>query len=92
MQEHSWSWRNHRISYVRVSAPTNGSPPGRAIVCVHGFGASKGHWRHNLEALSSDDEGCDEGDAFDALVSESFAEAAAVAIRATTIVKISFIK
>ena len=54
MQAHSWSWQNHNISYVRVSAPSNGSPPGRAVVCVHGFGASKGHWRHNLNALASD--------------------------------------
>lgn len=53
MQEGSWSWGAHRISYLRVAAPTDGPPPGRAVLCVHGFGASKRHWRHNVQALAA---------------------------------------
>lgn len=53
MQEASWSWGTHRISYLRVAGPRDGSPPGRAVLCVHGFGASKGHWRHNVQALAA---------------------------------------
>ncbi|WP_398334299.1 alpha/beta fold hydrolase [Vulcanococcus sp.] len=53
MQEGSWSWGNHRISYLRVSPTGASPPPGRAVLCVHGFGASKRHWRHNLTALAS---------------------------------------
>jgi len=34
-------------------APSNGLPPGGAVLLIHGFGASKGHWRHNLSALAA---------------------------------------
>ena len=54
MEEGSWSWGAHRISYLRVASPTDGPPPGRAVLCVHGFGASKRHWRHNVQALAAD--------------------------------------
>jgi len=54
MDELIWSWRGHQISYTRIP-PQNGSTAcGRAVLCVHGFGASKGHWRHNLRALAAD--------------------------------------
>ena len=56
MQEASWSWGKHRISYLRVSPPGASPPSGRAVLCVHGFGASKRHWRHNLTALAADAE------------------------------------
>lgn len=58
MQALSWSWRGHTIGYtVEEPAPglhPSGPPPRRAVLCIHGFGASKGHWRHNLRALASD--------------------------------------
>ena len=38
---------------VQADAPSNGLPPGGAVVLIHGFGASKGHWRHNLPALAA---------------------------------------
>jgi pimeloyl-ACP methyl ester carboxylesterase len=51
-QELCWNWRGFSIRYSKINAIDNGSPSGRAVLCIHGFGASKGHWRHNLEALS----------------------------------------
>ena len=38
----------------RVQRPpiAHGLPSGGAVVLIHGFGASKGHWRHNLAALA----------------------------------------
>lgn len=38
---------------VQAHAPSNGLPPGGAVLLLHGFGASKGHWRHNLPALAA---------------------------------------
>ena len=38
---------------VQTNAPTNGLAPGGAVLLIHGFGASKGHWRHNLAALAA---------------------------------------
>jgi len=58
MQTLTWSWRSHTIGYTVVeppqALPPNGSPQRRAVLCIHGFGASKGHWRHNLTALAVD--------------------------------------
>ncbi|MGC9503676.1 alpha/beta fold hydrolase [Baaleninema sp.] len=41
-----WRWRGFRICY-RQSGET-----GPAVVLVHGFGASIGHWRDNIPALA----------------------------------------
>ena len=38
---------------VQAEAPSNDLPPGGAVLLIHGFGASKGHWRHNLPALAA---------------------------------------
>jgi pimeloyl-ACP methyl ester carboxylesterase len=53
MEERCWHWRGFSISYTCVEDQTNGSPSGKAVLLVHGFGASKGHWRHNLHPLST---------------------------------------
>ena len=53
-QELCWTWRGFNISYCQIHPSTSGSPPRRAALLIHGFGASKGHWRHNLAALSQD--------------------------------------
>ncbi len=38
---------------VEAAGSLNNLPPGGAVLLIHGFGASKGHWRHNLPALAS---------------------------------------
>lgn len=50
-EELCWNWRGFSIRYISVDA-NGSSSPGRAVLCIHGFGASKGHWRHNLSELS----------------------------------------
>jgi len=41
----SWNWRGHNITYQQTGET------GAAVVLVHGFGASWGHWRKNLPVL-----------------------------------------
>lgn len=46
--QRDWYWRGWQIRYRYGRphpAPANPNPP---LVCLHGFGASSGHWRHNL--------------------------------------------
>lgn len=51
---HSWSWRRQSISYVQAPSPTGEGPHGEgAVVFVHGFGACKEHWRHNLPEIAA---------------------------------------
>jgi pimeloyl-ACP methyl ester carboxylesterase len=42
----TWTWQGHQIGYT---VQGNGQP----LVLVHGFGASIGHWRHNIPALAA---------------------------------------
>ncbi|MCC0179519.1 alpha/beta fold hydrolase [Waterburya agarophytonicola K14] len=41
----TWNWRGHNITYQQAGET------GAAILLVHGFGASWGHWRKNLPVL-----------------------------------------
>lgn len=41
----TWHWRGHKITYQQAGEK------GAAVVLVHGFGASWGHWRKNLPVL-----------------------------------------
>jgi pimeloyl-ACP methyl ester carboxylesterase len=41
-----WSWRNHAINYC-LQGET-----GPAVLLIHGFGASIGHWRKNIPVLA----------------------------------------
>ena len=41
----TWYWRDFPITYQSYGET------GPALVCVHGFGASSGHWRQNLPVL-----------------------------------------
>ena len=43
----TWDWNNLCVSYVTPGI-SNNRP---TIVLIHGFGACKEHWRHNLKAL-----------------------------------------
>ena len=43
-----WDWQGHRIHLLEAGDPAN---PTKALL-IHGFGASVGHWRHNLPALA----------------------------------------
>jgi pimeloyl-ACP methyl ester carboxylesterase len=43
----TWTWQGFPITYQQWGET------GPAIVCVHGFGASLGHWRKNLPVLGS---------------------------------------
>jgi pimeloyl-ACP methyl ester carboxylesterase len=45
-----WLWRGDRISYQASGDLTNLDLP--AVVLIHGFGASLGHWRKNIPALA----------------------------------------
>lgn len=41
-----WLWRDYRVQWVVQGQ-------GQPIVLLHGFGASIGHWRHNIPALAA---------------------------------------
>ncbi|AKG23650.1 alpha/beta fold hydrolase [Calothrix sp. 336/3] len=49
--QRDWLWRGYqtRYTYLRAVESDRQSPP---LILLHGFGASIGHWRHNLEVLS----------------------------------------
>ena len=49
--QRDWVWRGWqmRYTYARSAQPQPNSPP---ILLLHGFGASIGQWRHNLEPLA----------------------------------------
>ncbi|AFY95810.1 alpha/beta fold hydrolase [Chamaesiphon minutus] len=42
----TWMWRGHQINY-RAAGST-----GTAVLLIHGFGASVGHWRKNIPVLA----------------------------------------
>jgi pimeloyl-ACP methyl ester carboxylesterase len=48
--QRDWVWRGWQIryTYIRPTQNTYENPP---LILLHGFGASIGHWRHNLEVL-----------------------------------------
>ena len=47
-----WNWRGHRISWLRQGSPE----ASKAVVLIHGFGASLRHWRHNIPVLADEAE------------------------------------
>ena len=42
----TWMWRGHQINYQTAGET------GAALLLIHGFGASVGHWRKNLPVLA----------------------------------------
>ena len=45
-----WTWRGYKIGYCGEGLDQNLDKP--AIVLIHGFGASVGHWRKNVPVLA----------------------------------------
>ncbi|WP_309735573.1 alpha/beta fold hydrolase [Chamaesiphon sp. OTE_75_metabat_556] len=43
----TWMWRGHQINYQSAGGT------GAAVLLIHGFGASVGHWRKNLPVLAA---------------------------------------
>ncbi len=49
--QRDWVWRGWQTRYTYFRAPQTVDEPTTPIMLLHGFGASIGHWRHNLEVL-----------------------------------------
>lgn len=45
----SWAWQSYQVRYITPDL-SNTKP---TVVLIHGFGACKEHWRHNVETLTS---------------------------------------
>ncbi|MEE3719213.1 alpha/beta fold hydrolase [Tumidithrix elongata RA019] len=45
-----WTWRNYKICYRAAGLERVSDAP--AVVLIHGFGASVGHWHKNMPALA----------------------------------------
>lgn len=51
-QQRDWVWRGWQTRYTYLHPePAAKTPP---LILLHGFGASIGHWRHNLAVLGKD--------------------------------------
>ena len=50
----TWTWRSHAVAYVETPETMEGSTDTQSstAVLIHGFGANKEHWRHNVATLS----------------------------------------
>ena len=45
IEKQTWTWQGHKIQYTVMGE-------GRPLLLIHGFGASIGHWRHNIPVLA----------------------------------------
>ncbi len=52
-EQRDWAWRGWQTRYTYVH-PRNPQPKRPPIILIHGFGASIGHWRHNLNVLGQE--------------------------------------
>jgi pimeloyl-ACP methyl ester carboxylesterase len=48
--QRDWIWRGWQIRYTYIR-PSHNHLEATPLILLHGFGASIGHWRHNLEVL-----------------------------------------
>lgn len=52
--QRDWVWRGWQIRYTYFRPPDSpGSQSQFPLLLLHGFGASIGHWRHNIEVLGA---------------------------------------
>ena len=53
---HTWRWQGMDVAFLKrpARAKPAGDRPANAVVLIHGFGACKEHWRHNVEVLAQD--------------------------------------
>ncbi|NES24560.1 MAG: alpha/beta fold hydrolase [Symploca sp. SIO3E6] len=49
--QRDWVWRGWQTRYTYFRPPSKAQTTAIPIILVHGFGASIGHWRHNIEVL-----------------------------------------
>jgi pimeloyl-ACP methyl ester carboxylesterase len=49
--QRDWVWRGWQTRYTFLRSPQTDRDPTTPIMLLHGFGASIGHWRHNLEVI-----------------------------------------
>lgn len=50
--QRDWVWRGWQIRYTYIR-PAKNKHLDTPLILLHGFGASIGHWRHNLQVLGS---------------------------------------
>lgn len=50
--QRDWVWRGWQIRYTYLRNHSSDRPSSTPLMLLHGFGASIGHWRHNLPVLS----------------------------------------
>lgn len=48
----TWQWKGQTVIYARCLTPAQDQGSALPVLMVHGFGACKEHWRHNLPALA----------------------------------------
>ena len=49
--QRDWVWRGWQTRYTYFRPPQTELEPTTPVMLLHGFGASIGHWRHNLEVI-----------------------------------------
>jgi len=49
--QRDWVWRGWQTRYTYFRAPQTNQEQTTPVILLHGFGASIGHWRHNLEVI-----------------------------------------
>lgn len=49
--QRDWVWRGWQTRYTYFRPPPTAQTTAIPVMLLHGFGASIGHWRHNLEVL-----------------------------------------